>query len=56
MTLTCLVTFALTFVFAFVLGALAHAVVLKQLRQRSKGVARSENGASQNGQAHEIIS
>ena len=50
-TISCVVTFALTFVLAFSLGVLVYAVVVKQCRGRSK----SASGATPSGPVYEIV-
>ena len=50
-TVSCMVTFALTFVLAFTLGVLVHAVVVKQCRGRSK----SASGATPSGPVYEVV-
>ena len=51
MTISCMVTFAVTFVLAFSLGVLVHAVVVKQCRGRNK----SASGATPSGPVYEVV-
>ena len=49
--ISCLVTFAVTFVLGFSLGVLVQAVVVKQCRGRSK----SASGATPSGPVYEVV-